>query len=1838
MRFPFTVDGHDAVVAVADADVTVGAAASAILGQRDVATSPTTTSIGAAIVDDRVVPLDLSLIGAGLRPGDELRLAPGTPISSRPAGWAVHVLAGIDAGRVIPIVKQPEIAAMAVTLGRDPTMTVRLASAGVSKHHCTITVAVDAGDRVGDAAGAVLAVSDVGSRNGTVVRGHRIGAEPVPVDFGEPIRCGPTIVCVRAAAALDTPRSVAALLANAPSGPIPFNRSPVDLPAGPGPDVALPPGPRQPRTGRPGLLGFLLPLAMAGGMVAYTHNPIYALFALMGPVMMLVSTADRASRNRRVRRRSRRRYRQELDDFRRDLTDAADYELRRRREMSPDLCELARRAEVASAALWSRRRDHPQFLTLALGIADVPWDPPVEPVPDDLADLHDVVDARRILRQAPLALAAAPGTTIGLAGDRASVVAAGRGLLLQAAVLHGPAEVRIVVVTGRAEAIEWEWVKWLPHIRPTFAGGRLLAVVADDDGRIDGAAIDEVLADADSSAALVVMIDTIGLADGGDLAIRRLLRRGDAPATGIVLAPTADGLPDVCDVVVDHHEAPGEATCRWPRDAGRSVELVIGGVPVAVAANVARALARLSDPDAGGGSAALASRVSHAEVLGLVDARPADVTARWLAALPPSLVVGLGESGPVAVDLVTDGPHVVVVGGRGAGKTGHLSAMVLSLAAAHSPEHLHLVLWGDSFSHLHRLPHVASAVSRIDEGTLNTFIEGIDRELSRRERLRTQDVGAGSAATPGGARLVIAIDDIDTIARVLPIAADGFVRLLRRARGLGVHVLWSAGRHAGGVMNELVDLSPIRVVLRVASGPDSTDLLGSDVAARLERSLPGRGYVVSGRSEPREVQGGAVSIGAPRSGERLEVAPFTLAGGRGGFGPVVLGPPDERTLVSLIAAAGATSARPTDLLSASAAVVNALQSPGLLELLGIDGPDDLATATTRWHTTDAESFLRVPIGVDPELRPVQLDLKESALAGMGPHGLLVGATGAGKSELLRTLVCGLALTHSPEALAFVLVDFKGGASFASLGRLPHVAGVVTNLADDLALVDRILAALGGEQRRRQELLAAAGNLGNVRDYRAARRAGTLPAHLADLPLPQLIVIVDEFAELLDSEPAFIDFFLTIGRVGRSLGIHLLLASQRLEEGKLRGLDSYLSYRLGLRTFSAAESRTVLGVPDAYALPTAPGGGYLKVGTTSFERFQASYVSGPPRRPAVAAAADAIDDAAAVDDAAAGAAPTVLDAVVDELAGAAAPVHQIWLPPLNDELTLDSLFGAGGFVHDPERGFASANWPGTGALAVPVGILDEPAMQRQLPLVVDFGGAHGNLALAGAPQSGKSILLRTMVLALAVTHTPDEAQIYAVDFGGGTLDVLTGLPHVGTVASRLEPERVRRLVAHVEGVLATRESLFRDRGIDSVATFRRMRAAGELPEEAGGDVFLLIDGWAAFRERFEALEPAIADLASRGLGYGVHVVVTVNRWMEMRANVLDAIGGRLELRLNSAFDSAIDRRRAAVIRVDQPGRGLHPSTLLYQVALPRLDSRATTDNLQAATKVAIDHVASRWSGAPAAPVLLLPVRVHVDELAVVGSLGNGAGGDGPPGDQGGVPVGLRERGMEPWMLDLDGSEPHFFVYGDGESGKTTFLRTWLTGLAAQCGPDRAQVVLVDYRRTLLEAVPAEHLRGYAASEPAARAVLDAVAEEMAARLPGADVTAAQLRERSWWSGPELYVVVDDYDLVVTPSGNPLAPLLPLLAQGRDVGLHVVLARRVAGAAKMMFEPITSRMREVSAAGLILSGDRDEGPIIGAVRATEQPAGRGVLVARRQPPTLVQVAVTDDAASSSATDDR
>ncbi len=923
-------------------------------------------------------------------------------------------------------------------------------------------------------------------------------------------------------------------------------------------------------------------------------------------------------------------------------------------------------------------------------------------------------------------------------------------------------------------------------------------------------------------------------------------------------------------------------------------------------------------------------------------------------------------------------------------------------------------------------------------------------------------------------------------------------------------------------------------------------------------------------------------------------------------------------------------------IGGGAAVAQPLEAttdlPSLLGVYDLEAYDCLEF----WRHRTARDRLRLPIGLGSDGSPVELDIKESAQGGVGPHGLIIGATGSGKSELLRTLVLGLAVTHSSETLNFVLVDFKGGATFLGLERLNHTSALITNLSDELPLVARMEDALRGELVRRQELLRAAGNFTSVFDYERARAQGAALA-----PLPSLLVIVDEFSELLANRPEFAELFVMIGRLGRSLGVHLLLASQRLEEGKLRGLETHLSYRMCLRTFSAMESRMVIGVPDAYELPGEPGHGYLKSDVATLTRFKAAYVSGlyqsaagPRAQPAVrqeqvlpfgtswvdppwsapdASAAPAEASSAPMPAEGSGGqarGPRMFDVLLDRLQGRGDPAHRVWLPPLDVPVTVEELLGP--VTAEAEHGLVAAGSPHRGTLSVPVGIEDRPFEQRRDPLVVDLAGAAGHIAVVGAPQSGKSTLLRTLITALALTHTPREVQFYCLDFGGGALAALEGLPHVGGVAPRLRPEAVRRTVAEIVALVDGREAAFAQHGIDSMAAYRRSVRDSSAGYDGFGDVFLVVDGFGQLRQEYDGLEQTIMQLASRGLAYGVHVVVAANRWAEIRQQLRDALSTRLELRLGEPFESEMGRKVAADVPATMPGRGVSRDQLHFLAALPRVDGVPDPATVGAGLRALVEAAKAAWPGPAAPAVRLLPRELSQEALFA-----------GQPKEEvsaGSVPLGLGEDDLAPVFADFD-ADPHFMVFGESGSGKSSVLRHLADALVRRHEPEAARVVIVDYRRALLEAIGEPHLIAYAGSPAVAQSTMSDLAQVLKARLPGPDVSPAQLRERSWWSGADLYIIVDDYD-IVSGGANPLVPLVELLPHSRDIGLHLIVGRTSSGATRAMMDPVVRGLRELASPGVILSGAREDGPLIGTVAATSQPPGRGILVRRNKPNLLVQ----------------
>ncbi len=1139
---------------------------------------------------------------------------------------------------------------------------------------------------------------------------------------------------------------------------------------------------------------------------------------------------------------------------------------------------------------------------------------------------------------------------------------------------------------------------------------------------------------------------------------------------------------------------------------------------------------------------------------------------------------GLQET--LTLDLSGGAPHVGIVGGRWSGKTSVLLTLACSLALTHTPEELQIyALHGepDGMTRLSTLPHVGKVADYAEDDEVALIVDGVMATLRRREHLsgalkirspRIFRAKRTQGALPGesNGEVFLFIDSWQDFETRYPDAARQLLNVAQNGVYYGIHLAVSADR-----WNDIpTDLSlhfGTWIELSLADPRESR--IDSDLAGDIPPGQPGFGLTRGRRYVRVAVPALARSRTAPDEGEALDAPP----GDEG---------EELDSLVKAVADAWrGNTARPLEISTDS----EDLDSRPV-ELLNLLPEGWAADPESAWSSEPGRKLI-APLGIDPAGSPVMLNLTEAAPGSPGLHGLCVGATGSGRAELLRSLVLGLTVAYSPETVNFMLVDARAGTAFAQLDRLPHVSAVIANILAEPALIDRLTQSLQGELNRRQELFRDSGNYAGVREYDRAREAGA-PLQ----PIPLLVLVIDEFTELLDEKPDFVEVLVQICRLGRALGVHLLLASQSLEEGRLRGLDTYLMYRIALRTASAEDSRATLGVADAYHLPPTPGLGYLKSGRGQVVGFRAA-ASGVTEQEGSTAGHTSASDL-----------------ILDRLAGRGPGAHQIWLPPLEPALPMDFLFEQLGVVEG--RGLTHSGHDGAGRLAAPVGLVDNPYEQRRELLWLDFAGLAGNMLITGDQQSGKSTLLRTLISSLALTHTPHEVQFYCIDLGGGGMTHLSGLPHVGGVATRLEADLVRRTLFKVHDILTRREEYFRSAGISSVTDYRARRASGDISvtDQPWGDVFLVIDDWGNFRTEYEALEPTVREIAERGLGHGIHLVLTASRSVHV-LSVKERLANRLELRLADPLESDLDRKTAMDIPARMPGRGQTPQRQHFMAALPRIDSRASDVGLADATVAFAAEVARHWHGPRAPEVRLLPAAFPASEL--------------PPGDrfpERGVAFALDENNIEPVFVDFE-QDPFLLVYGESESGKSNLLRLLVKQLTERYSGDECKFMVVDNRRALLDVVPQSHLAEYVPMSNAMDHHVRALVDMLQRRVPTAEVTVQQLRDRSWWQGPTVYVVVDDYELVSTSSGNPLSDLTELLPFARDVGVRFIVARNSAGAGRASYEPFIQRLTELGAQGLILAGDPGEGDLLG-VRPRSWPPGRGMFVSRRGK-TLVQTAL-------------
>ncbi len=481
-----------------------------------------------------------------------------------------------------------------------------------------------------------------------------------------------------------------------------------------------------------------------------------------------------------------------------------------------------------------------------------------------------------------------------------------------------------------------------------------------------------------------------------------------------------------------------------------------------------------------------------------------------------------------------------------------------------------------------------------------------------------------------------------------------------------------------------------------------------------------------------------------------------------------------------------------------------------LDLVNLPYADQLNVE--RWWSAPPFGSLRVPIGIGLN-GPVWLDLNENA---HGPHGIIAGTTGAGKSELLQSLIIGLAITHHPHLVNFVLVDFKGGAAFKAFEKLPHTVGMVTDLSG--RLTERALTALKSELKRREHILSRA-NARKIAEYQALRAQN--PA--AYEPLPNLLIIIDEFAELAREHPTFMEGLVSVVQKGRSLGVHLILATQKPTGSVNPNIWSNLKFRICLRVASLQDSRDMLGRSEAALLPsTIPGRAYFQIGSEIFELFQSARISLPAQvsdpsrltKKLEGMGAGEITDQQVLID--------LIEPYRDTLG---AVLFRPWPEPLSHRISLQEVFRRPELQGTQTNG---KNTPLFGWLTFPLGLVDRPTEQRQEPFLLDMPRQGGHVLVAGASGSGKSTFLRTMVTSLIMTHSPSQLHLYMIDFGGQSLRVFEKLPHVGGIFGESDEEYIRRLLHKLHSIIEERKQLCTTHQIDDFLAYQRRRQQVDNP--------------------------------------------------------------------------------------------------------------------------------------------------------------------------------------------------------------------------------------------------------------------------------------------------------------------------------------------------------------------------------------------------------------------------
>lgn len=885
----------------------------------------------------------------------------------------------------------------------------------------------------------------------------------------------------------------------------------------------------------------------------------------------------------------------------------------------------------------------------------------------------------------------------------------------------------------------------------------------------------------------------------------------------------------------------------------------------------------------------------------------------------------------------------------------------------------------------------------------------------------------------------------------------------------------------------------------------------------------------------------------------------------------------------------------------------------LLDIYGVRYVEELREKLRiKWNRQIRKGILPFPVPIGRESLAV-----DTAIAldeeNHGPHGMLAGTTGSGKSELLQTLICSLVLEHDPRLLTLLLIDFKGGATFNVFSHLPHTVGMVTNL--DSIRVARALEALKAETSYRQQFLESM----NVRDINQYHRFYVSSPERFNDPtfkaLPHLLIIVDEFAQLAKEMPDFMRELVRTVQVGRSLGLHLILGTQSPMDVITDEMNANLQFRIALRVQNVEASRAMLRRPDAAFLPSGwPGRGYFQVGAQGmFKQFQTAYVGADYERKRVdevpeekavlelvTPGGDVVNllpdtrtsfpaggngkDASAMQNLQPTEPYTVAKAITETVADFAKAEGVPWmkpllLPPLEERISL-----AAPFTKSSAVGWNGVEWldPGTDhegnpilTGSTPVGILDDVFNRTQNPLWINLNTSEGgrtnrkdgHVLVMGSPGTGKTMFIRTLAVSLALLHPPEKLNMYFLSFTGTGLDDLGSLPHAERTIYGTESERVRRLFNRL--IL-----LLDDRQAGRAEPFKPI-------------VMVAIDQYEQFRDAYRDQHMSdLERLVNEGRAVGIYVVLTANSPGIVPDRIRSLIQQRIALQLGDSTDyvMAVGRTGSAGDEDLPSGRGFFANTppLACQISMPCLRMpEDEQDMLNGMTQIieslrlgylqqqelTLDATATTENQQVPAPIAELPVKIPLHTISLSVQRQN---------DYHLVtPVGRRDDdALTTYAVDWWDDGPHFIVTGPPGSGKTNLLQAAILSAAMLHSPDKLRFLLVDFNGRSLRALGnLKHVIARVSDVSELRTQLRHLASEM---------NAFTERARDMSSDgsaplpiPATVVVIDDYD----PTSEALSANPEVLLQLRDhMRLHSELGLYmwVAGYLERAADPLIKQL--------------------------------------------------------------